>query len=47
VLSVGGVDNPLMYLKIAASACLRVSYDLRQISSALIVLKKVSTAALS
>tara|TARA_B100001765_G_scaffold61789_1_gene37071 strand:- start:260 stop:370 length:111 start_codon:yes stop_codon:yes gene_type:complete len=36
-----------MYSKIATSACRRVSHDLRQISSALIVLKKVSTAALS
>ena len=35
-----------MYSKIAISACLRVSHDRRQISSALLVLKNVSTAAL-
>ena len=31
----------------AVSDCLRVSHDLRKINSALIFLKKVSTAALS
>jgi hypothetical protein len=35
-----------MYSKIAISACLRVSHDCRHISSAFMVLKKVSTAAL-
>ena len=35
-----------MYWKMAVSACRRVSHVLRQISSALMVLKKVSTAAL-
>jgi hypothetical protein len=36
-----------MYWKMASTAALRVGRDLRQISSALMVLKKVSTAALS
>jgi hypothetical protein len=36
-----------MYSKIALSACLRLSHDRRQISLALMVLKKVSAAALS
>ncbi|KMK64638.1 hypothetical protein IMCC21224_13173 [Puniceibacterium sp. IMCC21224] len=35
-----------MYSKIATSACRRVAHDRRQISSALMVLKNVSTAAL-
>jgi hypothetical protein len=35
-----------MYWKMAVSARRRVSHDLRQISSALMVLKKVSTTAL-
>lgn len=34
-----------MYSKIASSAVRRVGYERRQISSALIVLTKVSTAA--
>jgi hypothetical protein len=34
-----------MYSKMAISACRLVSQDCRQISSALMVLKKVSTAA--
>lgn len=42
-----GLWNPLMYLKIAISACLRVFHVSRQISSALMDLKTVSTAALS
>jgi hypothetical protein len=42
-----GFQNPLMYSKIATSACRRVSHECRQISSALMVLKNVSTAALS
>jgi hypothetical protein len=36
-----------MYWKMAVSACRRVSQVRRQISSALMVLKKVSMAALS
>tara|TARA_B100000886_G_C20358522_1_gene464122 strand:- start:909 stop:1019 length:111 start_codon:yes stop_codon:yes gene_type:complete len=36
-----------MYLKMAISAFLRVSHVSRQINSALMVLKNVSTAALS
>jgi hypothetical protein len=36
-----------MYWKMAVSAWRRVSHDLRPISSALMVLKKGSTAALS
>jgi len=36
-----------MYWKLASSASQRVCHDLRQISSALMVLKKVSTAELS
>jgi hypothetical protein len=36
-----------MYSKIAISACRRVSHECRQISSALMVLKNVSTVALS
>jgi len=36
-----------MYSKIVISACQRVSRGRRQISSALIIMKKVSTAALS
>jgi hypothetical protein len=36
-----------MYSKIAISACRLVAHDRRQISSALMVLKNVSTAALS
>ena len=42
-----GLQKPLMYWKMAVSACLRVSHDLHQINLALMVLKKVSTAALS
>tara|TARA_Y100001951_G_scaffold101885_1_gene107599 strand:- start:169 stop:306 length:138 start_codon:yes stop_codon:yes gene_type:complete len=40
-------DVPFMYSKIAISACRRVAHVRRQISSALMVLKKVSIAALS
>jgi hypothetical protein len=36
-----------MYSKIAVSACRLVSHECRQINSALMDLKKVSTAALS
>jgi len=42
-----GLSKPLMYLKIAISALRRVSQGCRQISSALMVLKNVSTAVLS
>ena len=38
-----GLWKPLMYWKLAASACGRVCHDCRQISSAVIVLKNVST----
>ncbi len=42
-----GLYKPLMYSKIAISACRRVSHHRRQFISALIMLKNVSAAALS
>jgi hypothetical protein len=41
------LENPLMYLKIAPSACRLVSQRLRQISSDLMDFKNVSTMELS
>ncbi len=42
-----GSSKPLMYWKMASRASRRVCHDPRQIGSALIVLKNVSTAELS
>jgi hypothetical protein len=42
-----GLQNPFMQSKIAISACRLVSHECRQISSAVMDLKKVPTAAVS